>query len=160
MGPVVQGAFAGLIAALVATAILGVAKYVRQWLANGQDMKYIRDILVQAKKPVLEAQDTFHGGMGVTIPADVLRAAQYNYLMRRVSVALEKWALNLSHDQRKDIYDALAWHHEDGLYATNKGGTVQFKELPQGRWPTTEMSKEEAERKFRRLQVIKWLKVD
>ena len=43
MEPIAQSAVAGLIAALTATAILGIARYIRQRLAKRRDVKYIRD---------------------------------------------------------------------------------------------------------------------
>ena len=159
MDSMTQSAFAGLIAALVATTILGLAKYVRQWWAKRQDVRYIRGLLVQGRKRVMGAKDTFHEGMGTSMPSDVLRAAQYNNMIREVRVAFESWSMNLSHGQRKDVYDALDWYHTHGLYATNKDGTVVFMELPEGRWPTTEMSMGAARKKFEKLQSIKWLKL-
>ncbi len=159
MESITQGAVAGLIAALAATVVLGLTGYVRQRLAKRRDVRYIRDLLIQGRKRVIEAKDTFHSGMCVMMPADALRAAQFNHMIREVGVALEKWTLNLSHAQRKDIYDALAWYHTDGLYATKKDEEVVFVELPEGRWPTTTMSKEAAREKFEKLQSIKWLKL-
>ena len=159
MDSVVQSAVAGLIAALAATTILGLAAYVRQRLAKRRDVNYLRGIFVEGRKRVIDAEDTFHKGMGKVIPEDVLRAAQYNNMMRQVGVALAKWTVNLSHAQRKEIYDALDWYHTDGLYATKKDGAVEFGELPEGRWPTTTMSMEAAREKFEKLQSIKWLKL-
>ena len=81
-------------------------------------------------------------------------------MIREVGVTLDKWAGNLSHAQRKDLYNALDWYHADGLYATKRDGKVEFMELPEGKWPTTEMSLQEASRKFDQLQSIKWLKLE
>ena len=160
MESIAEGAVAGLIAALAATAILGLAKYIHRWWANHQDVKHIRRVLNQGRNRVMAASDTFQKGLGVTMPADVLRAAQYNNMIREVGVTLDKWAGNLSHAQRKDLYNALDWYHADGLYATKRDGKVEFMELPEGKWPTTEMSLQEASRKFDQLQSIKWLKLE
>ena len=47
--------------------------------------------------------------------ADALRAAQYKYyLLKQVDVVLERWTVRLSHDEKKDIYDALDWFNSDG----------------------------------------------
>ena len=159
MEPITQSAVAGLIAALTATAILGIARYIRQRLAKRRDVKYIRGLLITGRERVMESKDTFHRGMDAWMTASALRAAQYNYMMKQVGVALERWTVHLSHDQRRDIYDALDWYSADGLYAVERNGKVQFKELPEGRWPTTEMPMEEAERKFEKLQSVKWLKL-
>ena len=160
MESIAQGAVAGLIAALVATAILGLAGHVRQRLAKRRDVRDIRDLLIQGRKRVMEAKDTFHSGMRVMMPADTLRAAQYNNMIREVGVALERWTVNLSHAQRKDVYNALDWYHTDGLHSTKKDEEVVFVELPVGRWPTTTMSKEAAKGKFEKLQSIEWLKLE
>ena len=159
MGPIEHGALAGLIAGLAVTVFLGVASYIRQRWANRKDVEYIRDLLTQGRSRVMNAEDTYHKGMNASMPADVLRAAQYNYMMRQVEVALERWAVHLSHDQRKDIYDALDWYNADGLYATEKNGRVEFHEIREGRWPTTQMAMNHAKRKFERLQSIEWLKL-
>ena len=159
MEPIAQSALAGLIAALVATAILGISRCVRQRLARRQDVKYIHGLLIQGKRRVIEAEDTFHGGMGTVMPADVLRAAQYNNMTKELGVAIERWALNLSHAQRKDIYDALDWYHTGGLYATKRDEGVVFMDIPEGRWPTVEMSMEAAREKFDRLEALEWLKL-
>ena len=159
MESIAQSAVAGLIAALTATAILGFAKCVRQWSAKRQDVRYLRNLLTEGRKRVLEAGDTFHKGMNATSSGDALRAAQYNNMIREVGVALEKWTVNLNHGQRMDLYDALDWYHTDGLYATMKECKVMFTELPEGRWPTVEMSSEAASNKFGRLQTVEWLKL-
>ena len=160
MDSIAQSAVAGLIAALAATAILGLAKYVYHRWANHQDVGHVRNILIQGRARVMRARDTCHKGMGVMMLADVLRAAQYNYMIREVSVALDRWAVNLSHAQRKDLYDALDWYHADGLYATKRDGKVVFMEFPEGQWPTAEMSTQEARRKFDQLRSVKWLKLE
>ena len=160
MESIAQSAVAGLIAALVATTILGLAKYVRHWLAKRQDMEYIRGLLIEGRSRVMESKDTFNEGMAAMLPEDTLRAAQYNNMIRNIGVALERWAVNLSHAQRKDVYDALDWYHTGGLNAIKQDGTAVFMELPEGKWPATEMSMEAAVNKFEKLQSIKWLKLE
>ena len=159
MNPITQGAIAGLIGALAATAILGIASYSQNWWAKHQDVKYVRSLLAEGRKRVMEAQDTFHSGMNATMPADVVRAAQYNHMMKEVGLALERWTVHLSHNQKKDIYDALDWYNQSGLNAVKRNGQVQFVNLPDGKWPTTTMSVEQAQRRFEELQSIKWLKL-
>ena len=154
-----QSAAAGIIAALAATIILGIAKCIRQWWARRQDAEFIREILVLGRQRVLEAKDTRHEGMKTTLPADVLRAAQYNHMVKRLGVVLEKWTADLSHNQRKDIFDALDWYHTDSLHAVEKDGKPLFVDLPDGSWPTTEMPLGAARRKFDKLQSIGWLKL-
>ena len=106
------------------------------------------------------AKDTYHPGMEAWMKGDALRAAQYNYLLKEVDVALERWTVRLSHDEKKDIYDALDWFNSDGLHAMKRGDDVQFVEVPEGKWPTTTMRKEHAERRLDQLQSIGWLKME
>ena len=81
-------------------------------------------------------------------------------MVKRLGIALEKWMMNLSHDQRKDVFDSLDWYHTDSLQAVKKDGKAVFVEIPDGRWPTTEMPLEIAKEKFEKLQSIKWLKLN
>ncbi len=60
--------------------------------------------------------------------------------------------------QKKDVYDALDWYHTDSLNAVRTHGGGEFLEIPEGRWPTTEMSMEAAKSKFEKLRSIEWLK--
>ena len=160
MESIASGAVAGLIAALVATAILGFANFVRQWLGRRQDVGLIRDIFIQGRMRVMDAEDTFHEGMGLTMSAGALRAGQYNNMIRQVDVALERRTQFLSHDQKNDVYDALDWYHTDSLNAVRTNGGWKFLEIPDGRWPTTEMSMEAAKSKFEKLRSIEWLKCE
>lgn len=159
MESIASSAVAGSIAALVATSILGLARYLHQKIAKRQDVNYIRELLISGRQRVMEAEDTYNKGMGACIPADVLRAAQYNNMVRQVGVALERWMVNLSHTQRKELYDALDWYHTGGLNAINRDGEVTFIDLPDGKWPTKTMAIEVARDKFDKLQSIKWLKL-
>ena len=108
----------------------------------------------------MEAKDTYNKGMKAKLKEDDLRAAQYNIMITQISVALERWAVNLSHAQRKDIYDALDWYHTQGLHAIPKDGVAVFVDIPEGRWPTTDMSLDHAKNRFENLQSIKWLKLE
>ena len=161
MESIVQGAVAGLIAALAATTILGLARYARQWWANRQDVKYISELLAEGRTHVMEARDMSFDGMGATASADSIRATQYNRMIKELGVALERRTIHLSHRQRKDIYDALDWYHDrpDALFAIKRDGKVVFQEIPDGKWPTVDMSLEAAREKFDTLQSIKWLKL-
>lgn len=159
MESIAQSAVAGLIAALTATVILGLARFGREWLAKRRDVKYIRDLLIQGRKRVLEAKDTFHKGMNATSSGDVLRAAQYNNMIKRLGIVLEQWTVALTHDHRKEILDALDWYHTDSLQAIIKEGQVVYVEVLDGRWPTIEMSLDTAKEKFDKLQSISWLKL-
>lgn len=154
-----QGAFAGLIAAVTATAILGAAKWVHQWWLRSQDVNYLRDLLVEQRKRVLEDRDKYFRGMDAVASADRLRAAQYNQMIKKLGVVMEKWLVNLSHKQRKDIAEALDWYYSDELKAIKRDGMVEFVDIPDGKWPVPDMPIGVAKKKFEKLQSIKWLKL-
>ena len=155
-----QSILIGAIGALIATAIVFSVGFIRDSLAERRNVRYIRDLLIGGRKRVMEAEDTSPKTMGVTVSADTLRAAQYNNMIKELGIALEKWLVNLSHDKRKDIFDALNWYHTDGLQAIKRNEKAEFVEFPDGKWPTTEMPKEVAKKKFENLQSIEWLKLD
>ena len=160
MRSMIEGTISGSIGALVAAAILSYVVFTRDWLAERRDVRYIRDLLIGGRKRVMEAKDTSPKTMGVTISADTLRAAQYNNMIKQLGIALEKWLVNLSHDKRKDIFDALDWYHTDGLQAIKKNKKAEFVELPDGKWVPMEMPIEVAKEKFENLQSIEWLKLE
>ncbi len=160
MEPIIHGVVAGIIAALAVTLILGVARLVQQWWNKRRDVRYLRRLLTTGMVRVMSAKDTYHHGMEAWMKADALRAAQYTYLLKQVEVALERWTIRLSPDEKKDIYDALDWFNAEGLHAMKHGDEVRFVEVPVGKWPTTTMSQEHAERRLKKLQSISWLKME
>ena len=157
MEQIAQSAFAGVIAALTATFILGAARLVRQWMAKRREVGYIRAVMIEGRKRVMAAKDTFHKDMNATSSENELRAAQYNLMLKKLDIALGNWTTAMSHNQKKDIFDATDWYHTDSLQATRIDGRVVYVYLPDGKWPTSEMSMEAAEKIFGRLQSIKWL---
>ena len=102
---------AGLIAALTATTILGAAKWIHLKYLQRLDVKQIREVLTTGRKRVMDA----------TLPGDVLRAAQYNLIIKQLRVALDHTTSKLPYAKRKDIFDALDWYHVKFLYATISG---------------------------------------
>ncbi len=48
-----------------------------------------------------------------------LRAAQYNLMIKQLTVALDPASTNLSLDRQKELRAALDWFHVDALYAVN-----------------------------------------
>ena len=155
-----NSAVAGVVAALAATAILGIAKWIRDFCARRRDVAYIREILTDGRKRVYEAKDTFHQGMDTSSEEDYLRAAQYNNMARRLGVALKNWTPNLHNIQRKAILDALNWYHTDKLLAV-KGNNehVWFEPPEEGKWPARTMPLDAAKSKFEKLEAIRWLRM-
>lgn len=162
MESIAHSAVAGLIAALAATAILGIARYVRHLWGRRQDVKHIRALLIEGRGRVTGAKDMCFKEMDASMSAGAIRAAQYNVMLKQIGIALEKWAVKLSHDQRKDIYDALDWYHTNSeeLLAIKRNGQVVVLELPEGRLPVEEMSLQAAKATFEKLESIKWLKLN
>ena len=159
--PIALNALAGLIAGLSVSAFLWTADYLSDRSANHQDVKHICELLAEGRAHVMEARGTSFEGMGATASADSIRARQYNRMIKELDVAFEMWTVNLSHTQRKEIYDALDWYHvrPDAQFAIKRDGKVVFQEVPDGKWPTAEMSMEAASEKFDKLQSIEWLKL-
>ena len=154
-----QSAVAGVVAALVATSLLECARTCRRWIARRRDVKYLRDLLIEGRQRVLEATNFHHQDANAKCPADVLRAAQYNNMIKKLDTGLEKWTANLSHTQRKDVLDALDWYHTNSLKAVKRNGEFMFVEVPDGKWPVTTMPLRAAEEQFGRVQEIRWLKL-
>ena len=151
---------AGLIAALTATAILVVVKLIHLKYLERLDVKQIREVLTAGRKRVMESKETFHHGMGATVPGDVLRAAQYNLIIKQLRVALDHTTSKLLYTKRKDIFNALDWYHVKSLWATkDKCGNPVFVDLPVGSWRANAMQESQAVDKFKRLESIKWLKL-
>ena len=118
MEDIAGSAVAGLIAAVVATSILGVAKWVYQKHLQRLDVKQIREVLTAGRRRVMESKETFNQNMNATLRSDVLRAAQYNRMIKQLRVALDHTTSKLSYAKRKDIFDALDWYRVNSLYAS------------------------------------------
>ena len=163
MESIAQSAVAGVIAAVTVAIILGLARYVYRWWARRQDVQYIRALLIEGRERTIGAKDTFFERMDTTVSADAIRAAQYNNMLKQVRVALEKWAVVLSHDQRRDISEALDLYYPDPnrLPAKRaKDGQVEFVDSPEGGLVLGRMRSEAANQNFERLKAIKWLKLN
>ena len=157
MDSLIESITTGTAAALVATAILGLAKWIYRSVERSRDKKYIRSVISEGKARVLDAKDRYHNGMNATIPGDVLRTSQYNNMITKLDVALEKRTPCLNHYQRSDIEAALDWYHTDSLQFNLKDGVPEEAVVSPGKWPVTEMPLDRAKAKFEKLQSIKWL---
>lgn len=158
----VQSAIAGVIAAVVAAILLESARGVRRWIARRRDVKYIRELVIEGRERILNARVTYNERR-VKYSEDFLRAAQYNHMIKKLRVGLEKWTPNLSHAHRRDLMDALDWYHTGGLHLV-KGGSHKYEssfqdDFPEGKWPTEDMKESHVTDRFTRLQAIRWLKL-
>ena len=160
IGAAGDGVLAGVVAAIVATAILGVAKWIRERWLQRRDVLQVREILRNGRKRVMGSKDVFHDGMSATMSASILRCAQYNLMIKQLAIALDHRTTKLPYAKRKQILEALDWYHTDSLVATKgiKGGPT-FVIPPEGLWPTTEMRLSHAVNRFNRLEAIGWLRL-
>ena len=161
MEDIAGSAVAGLIAALTATIILGAAKWIHLKHLQRLDVRQIRGVLTDGRRRVMESKETFNPNMNATISDAVLRAAQYNLMIKQLRVALDHTTSKLSYAKRKELFDALNWYGVESLYATKDAlGNPVFIDPPVGSWPTSEMQENHASDKFKRLESIKWLKLE
>ena len=109
----------------------------------------------------MESKETFNPNMNVTFSDAVLRAAQYNLMIKQLKIALDHTTSKLSYAKRKDIFDALHWYGVESLFATKDShGNPVFIDPPVGSWATSEMQENRASDIFNRLESIKWLKLE
>ena len=125
---------------LLLTAIWGAVKATvhacRHRRHRKQEMKFLRTLISEDIQGILEAKDIAAAdlpqGMEVTedTPADVVRVAQFNILMKKIGVALERWTPNLTPFEKKEIYDALDWYHTGrkpgNMYTVPYNGKLTF----------------------------------
>ena len=83
MEPLWQGAIAGVFAGVAAALILGLFRIGRQNWARRQDVEYIRALLTEGRIRVLGARDIYNEQVGQTLPADIVRAGNYNNMLTR-----------------------------------------------------------------------------
>ena len=159
MNSVASSALAGVIAALTATAILGAAKYVRRRAAKREAISHLQDLFTQARRGVMQAEERRHGPMNHRIPADAVRAARYNVMLKELEAALDKWSTALSYDQRQEIFEAVDWYNLRAFTVEEDwAGRATMKRMPDGVWEG-DLAPEIAQEKFQSLQSIKWLKL-
>ena len=151
---------AGVAAAIAATVILGTAKWIHGRHLQARDIKHVRGILLAGRKRVMESQDVFNDGMDATLPADALRCAQYNLMIKQLAIALDHTTSNLPYAKRQQIFEALDWYHTGSLLATKDANGQPVFVIPQeGVWPTTQMNLTAAINRFTKLEAIRWLKL-
>lgn len=156
---IAQSAFAGVIAGLTVSIILGSAKFTQQCAARRQAVKDLRLLFTQSRKIVIQAKERFVESTTTKIPEDTLRSARYNVMLKELDIVLEKWSAALSNHQRQEIYDALDWYNLDAFQV----GHDEFLKVtltisPEGEFPG-DMSARIAEQKFKNLESIKWLRI-
>ena len=161
MEDIAGSAVAGLIAALTVTIILGAAKWIHLKHLQRLDVRQIRGVLTDGRRRVMESKETFNPNMKVTISGALLRAAQYNLMIKKLRVALDHTTSKLSYAKRKELFDALDWYGVESLCATKDvRGNPVFIDPPVGSWPTSQMQENHAIDKFKRLESMKWLKLE
>ena len=157
MENIAVSAIGGAIAGVVAAGILGVLGWLHRTRLRRREVDYIRDVFIQGRKRVMESKEMDFPEMERKIAAGAVRAAHYNLMIRQIDAALKYTALQVSNNQRKDLYDALDWFNTDGLSARRDqwGEPVFVDDLPLGRWPNRTMRESVAIRRFEELEQIK-----
>lgn len=160
MDGIVEGAIGGAIAGVVAAAILGALGWLHRWQLRRQEVAYIRDVVTQGRKRVLEAKEFTVRRTGKKLPADKVRADDFNLMVKELGVALEHTTPNLVATQKKDMYGAVDFFHTKHSYVIDTPFGAEFaSDIPPGRWPNTTMEETDAVAIFERLESIKWLKL-
>ena len=159
MNSIASSALAGVIAALTATAILGVASYIRRWAARRQAIKHLQHLFTQGREGVLKAEEQQLDSTDRRIPEDTVRAARYNVMLKELEVALDKWSIDLSYDQRQKIIAAFDWYNLRAfLVEEDLPGAFRLEKMPDGVW-IGNLRLETARKKFHNLRSVKWLKL-
>ena len=159
MNSIASSALAGVIAALTATAILGAARYIRRRATRRQAIRHLQHLFTQARERVMQAEEKHLESTNQRIPANALRAARYNVMLKELKVALDKWSTALSYDQREEIIEALDWYNLTTFSVEEDWpGRVKLKTIPDGVW-IGDLRSETAQEKFQNLKSIKWLKL-
>lgn len=107
----------------------------------------------------MQAEEKHLESTNQRIPANALRAARYNVMLKELKVALDKWSTALSYDQREEIIEALDWYNLTTFSVEEDWpGRVKLKTIPDGVW-IGDLRSETAQEKFQNLKSIKWLKL-
>ena len=134
-----------------------------------KQLKALRRVIVVGERRVLGAKSIraaeLNRAMGVTqdMSDAVVRAEEYNKFLRRLGTALTDYTPQLSPLKKQAVYDAVDWDNlgeTDEMYVVPRSGVLAIPHLPSGRWPTSEMSLEDAQAKFTALRGLRWLKLD
>lgn len=71
----IESTLTGAIGAVIA--IVFSVGLIRGWLAERKDVKYIRKILTDGRRPIMNTKDTYHPGMKTTRSAGALRVTSF-----------------------------------------------------------------------------------
>lgn len=153
-------ALAGVIAAVTATVLFSLLQWCRQHYLRRLDVKQIREVVTDGRRRVMKAKDSIIRSMNIRVTGDVLRAGQYNLMIRQLEVVLDHATSQLPYAKRKEIFAALDWYNLESLpVIKDKQGAAVFVDLPAGKWVPRDMPESVARQKFERLESIKWLKL-
>ena len=159
LNSIASSALAGVIAALTATTILAVASYIRRLAARRQAIRHLQHLFTDGRVGVMQAEEQHIGSARLRIPANTLRAARYNVMLKELGIALDKWSTALSYDQRQEIIEAVDWYNLRS-YSVEQDwpGRAALKRMPDGVW-IGDLEEETAQEVFQKLKSIKWLKL-
>ena len=162
MDQIFPEAIAGLIAGVVAPIIFGLSRAIQGRLRMPREIQLLRNIIVTKREHILDIRleeerlDTF----SLKNLRHTYRASFYNGLLTELDVCLTNWAPNIPPKRKREIYETLDWFNT--VCATAESTGIQWYGIAHtgsGKWHSEQMTMEEAEKMFARLESISWLKI-
>ena len=146
---IIEGSAAGAIAGLVAGSIIAAVTLWIEYRDENARIEYIRRELKYFKK----SSDDIHGKEGLDFPEQVMRREMYNN-MRRI---IKPVSSRLSHKKQLELNQTLDWDYKELLLIRGDGTSPKVVE---GEWPTDGIHKHQIDKIFKRLEGLKWLKIN
>ena len=162
MDQIFPEAIAGLIAGVVAPIIFGLWRAIQGWLRMPGEIKLLRNIIVTKRQHILDIrlEKERLGAFSLKNLRQTYRASYYNGLLTELDVCLTNWAPNISPNRKREIYETIDWFNTH--FATAERTGLQWYGIAHtgpGKWHSEQMTKEEAEKMFARLEAISWLNI-
>ena len=150
-GNIVEGAAAGLVAGLT----IGGLRAWREYRKEKGHIKYIRRELKDLKG---FSDDICGEGEKLDYSEEVYRCEMYDNMRRKINPVLNR----LSYKKRSELNQALDWAYLDWGdrvdLLTGEGGRPT--RIVEGQWPTGSIYKHDIDKIFKKLEGLKWLKIN
>lgn len=127
-----------------------------------RELRLLRNIIVTKREHILDIRleenrlDPFR----LKNLRQTYRASYYNGLLTELDVCLTNWAPNIPSKRKREIYETLDWFNT--AYATAERTDIQrygIAHTGPGKWHSDQMTMDEAEEMFTRLDAIAWLNI-
>ena len=143
---IVEGAVAGLAAGFIICVIRALYEFRKE---RGH-IEYIRRELKDFKK---SSDDIYDKKEELDYAEEVLRCEVYDDMRRIIKPVLNR----LSYKKKLELSQALDWDYRRRLLTREDGRRPNIVE---GQWPTDRMYKHQIDEIFKRLEGLKWLKIN